>query len=81
MVMRECPSCGGHVPADRVTDAWCWERVPLELKRPFWAARRAAPTVPAVREAGEILEWLRANPPPARRKRAKKVVDNPSTSG
>lgn len=72
MTKRECPSCGTYVPPDRVTDTKCWERVPLELKRPFWAARRAAPTVPAVREAGEILRWLRANPPPVKRERKTK---------
>ena len=64
---RECPSCGTYVPPDRVTDIACWARVPLELKRPFWAARRRNPTVPAMQEAGDILAWLRANPPKAKR--------------
>lgn len=57
-VIRECPSCGERVPPDRITDTACWQRVPLELKRPFWRTR----------EAGEILAWLRTNPPKVKRK-------------
>lgn len=33
-----CPVCGGQKVIDRVTCAFCWDQVPLELQIPVYTA-------------------------------------------
>lgn len=68
---RECPSCGAHVPADRLTDPACWERVPMPMKLEWWRARRSGSVGARIRAAGPVLRWLRDNPPPVKKGRKK----------
>lgn len=72
--MHQCPGCDQPVPDVRVACLADWQRVPMELKHPLWAARRAGDTWERLRAVGDISRWLRANrlPQKAPEKHARK---------
>jgi hypothetical protein len=64
MTDRQCPACGAYVASDRLTDRACWDRVPMDLKHALWSGRRKGIfSRDHLLSGGEILRWLRENPP------------------
>lgn len=71
--MRPCSGeCGYEIGPGVVACIGCWKRVPLELKKPLWAARKEDDIAARVVAVRDIFEWLHANPVPAPKRSSKK---------
>lgn len=61
----QCPSCERPRNPNRPSCHYCWNRLPVHLRR-GWAilTRRTRPVTPAVREriTAEVEAWLREHP-------------------
>lgn len=72
MSRPRCPGCTSGCPASVVCCGACWNRVPMELKHPWWRALHRGTQQSAIERMearAAITRWLHANPAPMKTKK------------